>query len=262
MKIRSAAPAALLLLLAGGCGGKVTQAKSADDLVTTDTSSADALEGKATGPAPGVGDDTASKSGTNPCTGFELDLMEALTRSACEVPNVKHDVTAQQVKDKVTVTAMVPTATVAPGAHSDILVTIKNKTAMPLSLDFLVDPLPRFSVEAYSTKGTKQRVDLPTGSEPKIPEGIEPRGPGEPKTARVTIAANGYASVKVPWDASKMRWAPEKLRGSAPELGYPKVSSGPLPKGKYDLRIVTPLINVFEGMDKEISSPRTTVEIK
>jgi hypothetical protein len=262
MNIRSAAPAALLLVLAGGCGGKTTQAKSADDLATTDTSSADAAEPTGTAPAPGAGDDATGKSGNNPCTGFELDLMEALIRSACEVPNVKHDVKAQEVKDKVVVTALVPTATVAPGAHSDIIVTIKNKTAMPLSLDFLVDPLPRFSIETYSTKGSKQRVDLPIGNEPKIPDGMEPRGPGEAKTARITLAANGAATVKVPWDASKMRWAPEKLRGSAPELGYPKVPAGPLPKGKYDLRVVTPLINVFEGMDKEISSPRTTVEVK
>ena len=132
MTIRYAAPASLLLLLAGGCGGTVTQAKSADDAVSTDkTAQPTAPDRPRPAPPPGVGDDATSKSANNPCTGFELDLMEALNRSACEVPNVKHDVKAQEVKDKVVVTALVPTATVAPGAHSDIIVTIKNKTAAP-----------------------------------------------------------------------------------------------------------------------------------
>jgi hypothetical protein len=250
MNTRNAVPT-LLLLAAFGCGSAVKQAKGPG---------ADPDIPAASGPAPGAADDSSGKSGQNPCTGFELDLMDALNRSACEVPNVGHDVKAQDVKDKITVTALVPTATVAPGAHSDILVTITNKTAAPISLDFLVDPTARFSIETYNDK-TKQRVDLPKGPAPKTPDGME-RVNGEPKTARVTIAASGKATVKVPWDAAKLRWAPEKLKGSAPELGYPKVPAGPLPKGKYVLRIITPMINVFEGLDHEISAPKTDVEIK
>jgi hypothetical protein len=262
MKTTTAARAAFLLLLSCGCGAGTTQAKTPDELAAADGGDSDgeSAEPTASGPAPGS-DDGSGKSGKNACTGFELDLMDALIHSACEVPNLGHDVKAQQVKDKVTVTAMVPTATVAPGAHAEILVTFKNTTAMPLSLDFLVDPLPRFSIETYNGK-TKARVDLPSAPEPKVPDNMEPRGPGEAKTARITIAANGTATAKVPWDASKMRWAPEKLKGSAPELGYPKVPASPLPKGKYDLRVNTPLINVFEGMDKEISAPRTSVDVK
>jgi hypothetical protein len=258
MIIRSAATGLSLLAL-WGCGGSTPPAKSADDTTdkpaTTDTDTTPS----ASGPAPGATDDSGGK-GKTACTGFEIDLMDALIRSACEVPNQKHDVKAQEVKDKLTVTAMVPKNSVPPGAHTDILVTFTNKTAVPLSLDFLVDPFPRFSVETYSQKN-KQRVDLPNGNEPKLPDGFGPLGPGEPKTARVTIAANGTATAKVPWDATKLRWAPEKLKGAAPELGYPKVPNGPLPKGKYDLRVITPLINVFEGMDHEISAPRTTVDL-
>jgi hypothetical protein len=59
-----------------------------------------------------------------------------------------------------------------------------------------------------------------------------------------------------------MKWAPEKLKGTPPEKGYPRSPAGPLPKGKYSVRVVTPLANVFEGVDHEVSAPRVEVVVK
>jgi hypothetical protein len=78
----------------------------------------------------------------------------------------------------------------------------------------------------------------------------------------VTLVANGKGWVRLGWDATRMRWAPEKLKGTPPEQGYPRVPAGPLPKGKYAIRVVTPLIGVFEGVDHELSAPRTSVDVQ
>jgi hypothetical protein len=244
------------------CGSKPP--KTADDEATADTTSStsDAAppEPSSSAPAPGAADDTAGKGG-NPCMGFEMDLMAALNQSACEVQGAKPDSKPKDTKDILTVTAMADSARVAHGGHADILVTYTNKSAAPLQLDFTVDPTPRFSVEVYNAK-TNKRVDLPTTSQPKLPPGSPPLEPGEAKIARITIAANGKATVHVPWDAVKTRWAPEKLKGTPPEMGYPRAPAGPLLKGKYNLRVVTPLTNVFEGIDHEVSAPRTTIEVQ
>ncbi len=259
MKIRIAAGPAVLLFALVGCGPS-KPAKSADDVPpaeTTSTADAD-MATPAAGPAPGAADDTGHGKSGNPCSGFEMDLMGALNLSACEVD--KSDVKPKDVKDTLVVTATADSARVAPGGHADIVVTFKNKGAVPISLDFVVDPTPRFSVETYNAK-TNKRVDMPTVPEPKVPQGME-RVPGEAKTARVTLAANGIGTIHVPWDAVRTKWAPEKLKGTPPEMGYPRSPNGPLPKGKYNLRVVTPLTNVFEGIDHEVSAPRTTIEIQ
>jgi hypothetical protein len=262
MKTRLAVAPAMLLLFAVGCGPS-KPAQSADDVPppeTTSTADADKAA-PSTGPAPGAADDTGGGKGGNSCSGFEMDLMAALNLSACEVENAKSDTKPKDVKDTLVVTASADSARVAPGGHADLVVTFKNKGAVPISLDFIVDPTPRFSVETYNAK-TNKRVDMPPAPEPKLPAGVDPRVPGEAKTARITLAANGMGTVHIPWDAVKTRWAPEKLKGTPPEMGYPRAPNGSLPKGKYNLRVVTPLTNVFEGIDHEISAPRTTIEIQ
>jgi hypothetical protein len=214
-------------------------------------------------PASGTagGDETPAEAPkTNPCNGFEMDLMAALIQSACEVPNPKPDDKARDLKGKLEVTAMASMNRIPPGGHVDLIVTFTNKTTGLMPLDFLVDPMPRFQVEAYTGKHP-HRVDVPPGSPPKVPAGTAPREPGAPSTARITLAANGHASVKLGWDATKMRWAPEKLKGTPPEQGYPRAAAGPLPKGKYVLRVVTPLIGIFEGIDHEMSAPKTVVDV-
>jgi hypothetical protein len=247
----------------GGCGSKPP--KTADDEATADTTasaSSDSTPPEPTtnAPAPGAADDTAGKGG-NPCMGFEMDLMAALNMSACEVQGAKPDSKPKETKDLLVVSATADSARVAHGGHADILVTYTNKSPAPLALDFTVDPTPRFTVETYNAK-TNKRVDLPAASQPKLPAGSPPLEPGEAKIARVTLAANGKATVHIPWDAVRTRWAPEKLKGTPPEMGYPKAPAGPLPKGKYNLRVVTPLTNVFEGIDHEVSAPRTVIEVQ
>ncbi len=235
------------------CGGKPKKpAETAENSDKHDEDAAAADDAGATAAADG-----AAKP--SPCTGFEMDLLEALGQSACEVPNPKPDDKPVDVKGKLAVTAMSVGNKVVPGGHADLIVTFTNKSTGPLPLSFLIDPLPRFQVEAYRLKGAV-RVDLPPGNQPAIPDGMN-REPSAPGTAKITLAPNGKATVKLGWDATKMRWAPEKLKGTPPEQGYPRAPSGPLPKGQYVLRVVTPLIGIFEGVDHEISAPRTQIEV-
>ena len=134
-----------------------------------------------------------------------------------------------------------------------------NKSTAPLPLYFTIDPMPRFDIEVYNAKGN--RIDMPKNNPPPLPSGMAPRQPGEPKTARILLAANGTARMPMGWDAVKMRWAPEKLKGTPPEKGYPRAAAGPLPKGKYSLKVVTPLVNVFEGIEREVSAPRVQIDV-
>jgi hypothetical protein len=150
---------------------------------------------------------------------------------------------------------------VAPGGHADILVTFANKGTDPLVLDFTIDPTPRFDVEVYTAK-TNKRIDPPPGNPPKPPAGSPAKEPATVSTARITIAANGKATVHVPWDATRTRWAPEKYKGTPLEMGFPRAPAGPLPKGKYSVRVLTPLTDVFEGVSKEVSAPKTVIEVQ
>jgi hypothetical protein len=59
----------------------------------------------------------------------------------------------------------------------------------------------------------------------------------------------------------KMKWAPDKVRGTAVEKGFPRTPAGPLPKGKYTVKVVTPLIGVFEGGDHEVSAPKLEIDV-
>jgi hypothetical protein len=190
-----------------------------------------------------------------------MDLMAALNLSACEVQNIKPDEKGKDTKDSLSVTAMADRARVAPGGHADILVTFANKGNSPLTLDFTIDPTPRFDVETVGAKSGKL-VDPPAGDPPKPPEGAPAKEAAPVSTARITLTANGKATVHVPWDANRTRWAPEKYKGMPLEMGYPRAPAGPLPKGKYSIRVLTPLTHVFEGIDKEVSGPKTTIEVQ
>jgi hypothetical protein len=252
--------ALVLPLATAGCGGPVRQAHSADDEVSTKTEDSTSSDL----PAPGTSDDSTAKhsdSGGNACTGFEMDLMAALNQSACEVQNIKPDEKGKDTKDSLSVTATADRARVAPGGHADILVTFANKGNSPLTLDFTIDPTPRFDVETVSAKSGKL-VDPPAGDPPKPPGGAPAKEAAPVSTARITIATNGKATVHVGWDATRTRWAPEKYKGTPLEMGYPRAPAGPLPKGKYSIRVLTPLTHVFEGIDKEVSGPKTTIQVE
>ncbi|MGO8995982.1 MAG: hypothetical protein ACLQVI_21925 [Polyangiaceae bacterium] len=221
------------------------------------TAAATASAGSTAG-APGSADDSTGPK-KDECTVFdEPNLEGVLLKSACEAPNPTGQPpdTSKTLVVKVTASPNV----VAPGGHADVLVSYTNKSAAPIPLYFTIDPMPRFEIETYNVKGN--RVDLPKNSPPPLPAGVAPREPGEAKTARILLAANGTARMPLSWDAVKMRWAPEKLKGTPPEKGYPRAPAGPLLKGKYSVKVVTPLTYVFEGIDHEVSAPRVDVVVK
>lgn len=194
------------------------------------------------------------------CQGLELDLAQALGQAACEVqvdPNRK----PVDMKGKLEVKVVPLMTTVPSGKRTDLVVTFTNKMPSSVDLDFTVDPLPRFTVEAYDAKSNK-RVDMPAGNPPPPPKGAKRPDPAKPSTARVTIVANGTAKIVVPWEAVRTRWAPEKYAGTPPEMGYPRVPAGGLPKGKYRLKVVTPLTNVFEGVEHEVSAPKVDIAVQ
>jgi hypothetical protein len=266
----------VVLSLAGlaGCGG--SGAKSADDVdddtkpkaSSDSTASADdggaptgegtASSGSNSGPAPGT-TDVSNGPKKDECSVFDEPNLEGiLLKSACEAPSPTGQ--PPDLSKSLVVKVTISPNIVAPGGHGDVLVSFTNKSNAVLPLYFTIDPMPRFDVEAYNEKGV--RPDLPKAAPPPLPEGMAPREPGEAKTARILLAPNGTARMPLGWDAVKTRWAPEKLKGTPPEKGYPKAAAGPLPKGKYSLKVVTPLTFVFEGIDHEVSQPRVDVVVK
>jgi hypothetical protein len=195
------------------------------------------------------------------CTGFEIaNLEDLLAKSDCEVPDAKPDTLQNpEMKGKLEVTLTASPTKVAPGGKVDLMVTFANKTKEPMVLHFRIDPVARFETEAYDAK--KKRADMPAGNPPPPPQGHNPPPPAEAKVGKVTLASSGYARVRVPWEAVKMKWAPDKVRGTAVEKGFPRTPAGPLPKGKYTVKVVTPLIGVFEGGDHEVSAPKLEIDV-
>jgi hypothetical protein len=261
--------ALLGVLTAAACGGPAKSAADVDDEsspkpATDSTGASDADAGGATAAndnapaAPGSADDSSGPK-KDECSVFDEPNIEGvLLKSACEAPTPTGQPpdTSKTLAVKVSISPNV----LAPGAHGDVLVSFTNKSASVIPLYFTIDPMPRFDIETYNVKGL--RMDLPKNSPPPLPAGVAPREPGEAKTARIMLAPNGTARMPLSWDAVKTRWAPEKLKGTPPEKGYPRAPAGALPKGKYSLKVVTPLINVFEGIDHEVSQPRVEVVVK
>jgi hypothetical protein len=135
-----------------------------------------------------------------------------------------------------------------------------NKGSKDLALDFVADPDPRFEVQAFLPKGG--RADKPAGAEPALPSSVSDQTPAERAITRVTLEAKGNAKLVVPWDAVKYKWASaERAKGALPGQHYPMETAGPLPKGKYVVRVVMPLVGVNESADHELTQPRTQVEV-
>lgn len=248
--------------LGTGCGnGKPAETPAGDQ------------DGDAAAGSDKPGDETASGDAANDggapgekkdeCVGFDVgNLEDMLLKSACEEPNVRPDsIPPVDLKGKLTVTLSASPTKSTPGGKVDLLVTFTNKTKAPLVLHFKVDPLPRFELEVYDTKKSK-RADMPAGNPPPPPKGASQPPPSEAKTARFTIAANGSARARIPWDAVKTKWAPEKYRGTPPERGYPRSPAGPLAKGTYTVKVLTPLVGVSEGVDHEMSAPKVDIELE
>lgn len=195
------------------------------------------------------------------CVGFDIsNLDDMLAKADCEVPNTKPDaVQNADMKGKLEVSVTASPTKAKPGSKVDLLVTFANKSKESLPLYFRIDPVARFETETYDAKA--KRADMPPGHPPPPPKGHTAPPPADQKVGKVLVAANGSVRVRLAWDANKMKWAPEKVRGTAVEKGYPRVPAGPLPKGKYTVKVVTPLIGVFEGGEHEVSSPKVDIEV-
>ncbi|HWL89571.1 MAG TPA: hypothetical protein VNO21_27395 [Polyangiaceae bacterium] len=262
---------AAAVLAACGCGGSETSPPAA---ASANTSSAGSAASATPSPAQSEGATTAGDAGAAQqarpgedeitashvvCTGHDIDLDAALIQRVCEIPTDK-DAKYQDLKNLLQVKALASPTKASPGSHVDIILTYVNKGGRPLALDFMIDPVPRFLVEAYDAKGNK-RVDLPRGEPPPPPKDATERLPSPQSTARVFIAPYGVAHVKVGWDALRTKWAPEKYKGTPIEMGYPRKPAGPLPQGKYQLRVATPLVHVMEGSEHELTAPKIDIEV-
>ena len=266
--IRSSLSASILavLILSTGCGGGKKLAESSGD--GNGGNSSDGGETATSEKADGGAADKKDE-----CIGTDIaNVEDMLLKSACEEPNTKPDsLTAVDLKGKLEVTVSASPTKLNGGAKADLLVTFANKSKDPLILHFRIDPVARFETEAWdqpaaptkkgASPAASKRADMPAGSPPPPPKGVTQAPPSEPKSARITIAPGGSARARVAWEAVKTKWAPEKLRGTPAERGYPRVPAGPLLKGKYTVKVVTPLVGVSEGVDHEMSAPRVEVEI-
>jgi hypothetical protein len=255
--------AVLLAVALAACGGAK---KDADQPGNTEEATGEAGAADIPAPAdstptsstPAPGDDSAKKA--TPCGGFDIpDLAAVLAQAACEVANPN---TSEQkdLKDILEIKVVPDSPRIAPGGSATVTVTFKNKGKTDLPLNFVVDPEPRFDFEVYTLKGA--RADAPRGNAPPLPPEVANAAVPEPKVARVTLPQQGTARLTLKWNAVKYKWASkDRAKGALPGHGYPREPSGPLPKGTYILRVITPLTNVFEGVDHEASQPRVQITV-
>jgi hypothetical protein len=183
------------------------------------------------------------------CAGADFDsLDDALKQCGAAMPKLAE--IPSGMKDKLEVKLTPSSAQITPGGRVDVTIILRNKSNDSLALWFSGDPTPRFEVEALDTKG--KRVDIPPGKQPKWPKGTQPPT-REVKAAKITLEKGGTARIKVPWEAVKMKWAPEKAKGWDGR-GFPRVPDGPLPNGKYNLRVVVPILN-------DVDIPKVPIDV-
>jgi hypothetical protein len=256
-------PLVLILTLAA-CGGAkkdATEPGNADETASAEGGAADIPavgDSTPTTGKPAPGDDATKKS--SPCGGFDIaDLASVLSQAACEIANPNPN-EQKDLKDALEIKVVPDSPRIAPGSTATVTVTFKNKGKGELPLNFVVDPEPHFDFEVYSLKGG--RIDAPKGSAPSLPPEVANAQAPEPKVARVTLAQQGTARLTLKWDAVTYKWASkDRAKGALPGRGYPKEKAGPIPKGTYILRVVTPLTNVFEGVDHDMSQPRVQITV-
>jgi hypothetical protein len=251
-----------LLVAVSACGGaKKTADSPGHDEETSEGGAADVpapADRPPSGGAHAPGDDAAKKP--MPCSGLDIpDLAAALSQTACEV--AKPDPAGQKdLKDSLEIKVVPDSPRIAPGGTANVTVTFRNKGKGDLPLNFMIDPEPHFDFDVYTLKGA--RADAPPGAAPALPAGVASAEASEPKVARITLAQQGTAKLTLKWTAVKHKWASkERAKGALPGRGYPRDPAGPLAKGTYILRVVTPLTNVFEGVDHEMSQPRVQVTV-
>jgi len=211
--------------------------------------------------APGEGEKAGAEAKASPCGGADIrDLLAAISQSACELPEEKRGTQDRDVTELLEIKMTSDAQHIAPGSNETITITYHNKSKAELPLDFVVDPEPRFDFELYTRKGV--RVDKPAGAAPPLPPAVASAATPEKQIARITLAPQGTAKLSLTWDAVKYKWASkEKAKGAAAGHGYPREPAGPVPRGKYILRVVTPLVGIHEGSDHEMSQPRIPIDV-
>ncbi len=259
-----------IAIVPAGCGAGTPQADSpgnGDEDAAPPESNVMATNGwsthKKADPEVGVTvkDESTKEKDATACDGADIpDLLAILSQAACEVQNPKKDAPPRDLKDRLEIQVTPDSPKVAAGAAAKVTITFINKGKTPLGLDFTVDPEPRFEFELYTVKGT--RADSPAGDAPPLPPEVLNAPVPDASIARITLAPGGRAKLQETWNAVKYKWASkDKAKGALPGHGYPREPGNPLPKGKYVLRVVTPLVGVAEGMDHETTQPRVPIEV-
>ncbi len=205
----------------------------------------------------GDGGTTTPNSGTpNPakeaaCQSADFESLEETLR-LCDSPMPRAGDVPSGLRDKLEMRVTAGTPSITPGGRVDLTLTVKNKSNETLPLYFSGTPQPAFEVEALDAKG--KRVDLPGGKPPKSPA-LATR---ETKAARIMLNPGGTARIRIPWDAVKTKWAPERMK-SWEGRGYPRAPGGPLGPGKYTLRVFVPLVGVFDKSESDL--PKVPIEV-
>ncbi len=242
--------------LLAACGGAAHTAQSPANDETTSAGDSDKKGTPASPPG-----ETEAASKPSPCAGTEIgELTSVLAQSACEAKGWKPDAIPPNLSDSLEVKVSLDARKVVPGGKATVTVSYHNKGTKELPLYFVVDPEPRFELEVHTLKGA--RVDHPAGREPALPDAVAHAAPPDKLFAVVTLPPQGTATAVLPWQAVRHRWASkDAAKGAVPGHGYPQEAAGPIPRGKYVLRVITPMVNVSEGIDHEMSQPRLNIEV-
>jgi hypothetical protein len=174
-------------------------------------------------------------------------LEDTLHQCETQVPRAAD---VPPIRDRLEVKVVAGASTTTPGGRVEVQVTLRNTGDGPLPLYFTGEPAPRFEIDATDTRG--RRVDLPSTKWPGYPKGHKPE-PRVTKAARITLEKNGIARVRLTWEAVKTRWAPDRAK-TWEGRGYPRVHAGPLPAGKYLLRVVVPVVG-------DVEVPRVPIDV-
>ncbi len=149
---------------------------------------------------------------------------------------------ASDMGGRLKVKVLASTPLIAPGGRVDLKITITNESSDKVPVYFKLDPKPHFEVEATDARG--KRVDTPSGKAPKTAKKEE----GAARTGRITLMPGGTIKAAVTWDALKHKYVKDGV-----------VPAGPLPLGKYTLKVVTPLAG-FRDVN-EFGRPTTPIEV-
>lgn len=184
-----------------------------------------------------------------PCSGTRVELGAALSRRECERCKVREPrFFAPLVAPELVVTP--PRADA--GGEVAVRAVLRNRTGEPLELPFVWHAGPMFVVSAKDAAG--QPAGEPKGPPPPSPGGFRP---GPPYLVCITLAPGGVAYVERKWQAVQRRWVTTEppLPGGPP----PSEPAGPLPPGRYRLRLQTML--QVGGGELAIGAPSAWLDV-